>query len=173
MHSTTLNPLPPNYISAWGKSLHEDQLILGWTAELSCLRWNNSHPVVSEASCFIWNHSWPQLPPITHWRKLVIRLVREPDGFPQGKGWLENVRREELDLSSSHHRTKCHLIMYIYSAMLSLLWRAQCCHGFSCCYFLRHSTECCFLSFFIFMLVEFFGWCTNQCLSKQMFNFGT
>jgi len=55
-----------------------------------------------------------------------------------GPFWWENVRSKELDLSSSHHHTKSHLIMYIYSAMLSLLWWGQCCHGypmFICCGF--------------------------------------
>lgn len=153
MQSTTLNHLPPYYISAWGKALHKDQLILGWTGGLSCLWWNNSHPAVSEASCLVWSGPSFKLASVT----TNHSLKKTRHSSCPGAWWLSSSQRligkyeeQRTGFVFSHHWTQFHLIMYIYSALLSLLW---CLMGFqcSCCDFLRHSNECCFLYFFIFL----------------------
>ncbi len=143
MQSTTLNHLPPYYISAWGKPLHEDQLILGWTAELSCLWWNNSHPAVSEASCLVWsgpsfklasvttNHSLKKTChsscPWARWLSSRQRLI----------GKCEEQRTGFVFQSSSHKMSPNNVYLQCHAVFA---WWAQCCCGYPV-FMLRFSTS--------------------------------
>ncbi len=132
MQSTTLNHLPPYYISAWGKPLHEDQLILGWSAELSCLWWNNSHPAVSEASCLVWsgpsfklasvttNHSLKKTChsscPWARWLSSRQRLIGKCEEQRTGFVFQSSLHK----MSPNNVYLQCHAVFALMSSVL--LW---------------------------------------------------